>query len=87
MVKVKRDSGVCWKKVMWIVVDGIVYVYVFFNNIIIIIIDCQGNVLFWVIFGGVGFCGFCKSMFFVVQVVVENVGNVVKDYGLKNLEV
>lgn len=79
---------VCFcKKVKKIVVDGIVYIYVFFNNIIVIIIDCQGNVLFWVIFGGFGFCGLCKSILFVVQVVVECVGQVVLEYGLKNLDV
>lgn len=59
------------------VVDGMVYIYVFFNNIIVIIIDCLGNVLVWVIFGGLGFCGLCKFILFVVQVVVECVGVVV----------
>lgn len=81
-------SGICiCKKVKKMVVDGVVYIYVFFNNIIVIIFDCQGNVLFWVIFGGFGFCGLCKSIFFVVQVVVERVGNVVVEYGFKNLDV
>lgn len=75
------------KKIKCVVIDGVVYVYVFFNNIIVIIIDCQGNVLLWVIFGGVGFCGLCKFILFVVQVVVEKVGCGVFDYGVKFLEV
>lgn len=37
--------------------------------------------------GGQGFKGLCKLMLFVVQVVVELVGCVVMEYGVKNLEV
>lgn len=84
MVKVLICVCKCVRKQVF---DGVVYIYVFFNNIIVIIIDCQGNVLGWVIVGGFGFCGFCKFILFVVQVVVECCVDVVKEYGIKNLEV
>jgi small subunit ribosomal protein S11 len=52
------------KRVKKSVVDGVAHVHASFNNIIIIITDRQGNVSLWVISGGCGFCGFCKSIFF-----------------------
>lgn len=56
------------------IVVGVVYVNFFFNNIKILIFDVQGNVIFWFFVGIMGFKGFCKFMFYVVQMVVEDVG-------------
>lgn len=64
------------------VVYGVVYVYVMFNNMMVFILDLEGNVLMWFFVGCVGFKGFCKGMLFVVQVVVQNVGYQVCDYGV-----
>ena len=75
------------KRVKKNVVDGIAHIHASFNNTIITITDRQGNALAWATSGGSGFRGSRKSTPFAAQVAAERVGNVVKDYGVKNLEV
>jgi small subunit ribosomal protein S11 len=75
------------KKVKKHVTDGIVHVHASFNNTIITITDRQGNTLGWATAGGSGFRGSRKSTPFAAQVAAEKVGNVVKEFGVKNLEV
>ena len=69
------------------VVDGIAHIHASFNNTIITITDRQGNALAWATSGGSGFRGSRKSTPFAAQVAAERVGNMVKEFGLKNLEV
>ena len=69
------------------VVDGIAHIHASFNNTIVTITDRQGNTLGWATSGGSGFRGSRKSTPFAAQVAAERVGEVVKEYGLKNLEV
>lgn len=45
---------------------GIVYIYLIFNNIIVIIIDLFGNVIVWVSVGICGFLGIKKGILFAV---------------------
>lgn len=66
---------------------GIVYIYLIFNNIIVIIIDLFGNVIVWVSVGICGFLGIKKGILFVVQFVVEKVVKMVMDYGMRIVEV
>jgi small subunit ribosomal protein S11 len=75
------------KKVKRDVSDGIAHIHASFNNTIITITDRQGNALAWTTAGGSGFRGSRKSTPFAAQVAAERVGNIVKDYGMKNLEV
>ncbi len=75
------------KKVKKSVTDGIVHVHASFNNTIITITDRQGNTLGWATAGGSGFRGSRKSTPFAAQVAAERVGNIVKEFGVKNLEV
>ena len=75
------------KKVKKNVVDGIVHVHATFNNTIITITDRKGNALSWATAGGSGFRGSRKSTPFAAQVAAERAGEVVKDFGMKNLEV
>ena len=75
------------KRVKKNVVDGIAHIHASFNNTIITITDRQGNTLGWATSGGSGFRGSRKSTRFAAQVAAERVGNAVKEYGLKNLEV
>jgi small subunit ribosomal protein S11 len=75
------------KKVKKTVVDGIAHVHASFNNTIITITDRQGNALAWTTAGGSGFRGSRKSTPFAAQVAAERVGEIVKEYGRKNLEV
>lgn len=68
-------------------VDGVAHVHASFNNTIITITDRQGNALSWATSGGCGFRGSRKSTPFAAQVAAEKAGQVVKDFGMKNLDV
>lgn len=75
------------KRVKKNVVDGVAYIHASFNNTIITITDRQGNALAWTTAGGSGFRGSRKSTPFAAQVAAERVGEMVKEMGVKNLEV
>ena len=75
------------KKAKRNVVDGIAHIHASFNNTIVTITDRQGNALAWATSGGSGVRGSRKSTPFAAQVAAERVGDMVKEYGLKNLEV
>lgn len=75
------------KKVKKQVADGIAHIHASFNNTIITITDRQGNALGWATAGGSGFRGSRKSTPFAAQVAADRVGQVVKEFGLKNLDV
>ncbi|BCX88829.1 small subunit ribosomal protein S11 [Methylomarinovum tepidoasis] len=67
--------------------DGIAHIHASFNNTIITITDRKGNTLAWASAGGSGFRGSRKSTPFAAQVAAEKAGNVVKEYGMRNLDV
>lgn len=67
--------------------DGVAHVHASFNNTIITISDRQGNTLAWATSGGSGFRGSRKSTPFAAQVAADRVGQAVKEYGMKNVEV
>jgi len=75
------------KRVKKNVVDGVAHIHASFNNTIVTITDRQGNTLAWATAGGSGFRGSRKSTPFAAQVAAERVGNVIKEFGVKNLEV
>lgn len=75
------------KRVKKNVVDGVAHIHASFNNTIITITDRQGNTLAWATSGGSGFRGSRKSTPFAAQVAAERAGNVVKEYGMKNMDV
>jgi small subunit ribosomal protein S11 len=75
------------KKVKKNVVDGIAHVHATFNNTIVMVTDRQGNALAWATAGGSGFRGSRKSTPFAAQVAAERVAEMVKEMGMKNLDV
>ena len=75
------------KKVKKNVVDGIAHVHATFNNTIVTVTDRQGNALAWATAGGSGFRGSRMSTPFAAQVAAERVAVVVKEMGMKNLDV
>jgi small subunit ribosomal protein S11 len=75
------------KRVKKNVVDGVAHVHASFNNTIVTITDRQGNTLSWATSGGSGFRGSRKSTPFAAQVAAENASNVVKEMGMKNVDV
>lgn len=74
------------KKVKRNIVDAIAYISASFNNTIIAITDKQGNALAWSSAGACGFKGSRKSTPFAAQVAAEKVGIIVKEFGVKNIE-
>lgn len=75
------------KKVKKFVSDGVAHVHASFNNTIVTITDKQGNTLAWATSGGSGFRGSRKSTPFAAQVAADKVGEKVREFGLKNLDV
>jgi small subunit ribosomal protein S11 len=75
------------KKVKKSVTDGVAHIHASFNNTIITISDRQGNALAWATAGGSGFRGSRKSTPFAAQVAADRVGQMVKEYGVRNLDV
>lgn len=75
------------KRVKKDVADGIAHIHASFNNTIITITDRQGNALAWATAGGSGFRGSRKSTPFAAQVAAEKAGSVVKEFGMKNMDV
>ena len=75
------------KRVKKNVVDGVAHIHASFNNTIVTITDRQGNTLAWATAGGSGFRGSRKSTPFAAQVAAENASNVVKEMGMKNMDV
>jgi small subunit ribosomal protein S11 len=75
------------KKVKKNVVDGIAHIHASFNNTIVTITDRQGNALAWATSGGSGFRGSRKSTPFAAQVAAERAAAVVKEMGMKNVDV
>ena len=75
------------KRVKKQVADGIAHIHASFNNTIVTITDRQGNALAWSTAGGSGFRGSRKSTPFAAQVAAERCGEMVKEFGMKNLEV
>ena len=86
-LKMAKTAPTKRKKVKKNVTDGIAHVHASFNNTIITITDRQGNALGWATAGGSGFRGSRKSTPFAAQVAAERVGHIVKEFGVKNLEV
>lgn len=83
----KAVTGKSRRKVKKLLSDGVVHIHASFNNTIITVTDRQGNVLAWATAGGSGFRGSRKSTPFAAQVAADRVGESVKDYGVKNLDV
>lgn len=82
-----KPSSRSKKKVKKHVADGVAHVHASFNNTIITITDRQGNALGWATAGGSGFRGSRKSTPFAAQVAADRVGTLVKEFGVKNIDV
>lgn len=83
----KKDLLRSKKRIKKQILDGIAHIHASFNNTIVAISDRKGNILGWATAGGSGFRGSRKSTPFAAQVAAERCAAIVKDYGIKNLEV
>lgn len=82
-----KSSARARKKIKRHVSDGIAHIHASFNNTIISITDRQGNMLAWTTAGSSGFKGSRKSTPFAAQVAASRVGEIIQEFGMKNLEV
>ncbi len=82
-----KPSGRPKKKITRTILDAVAHVQASFNNTIITITDRQGNTLAWATAGGAGFRGSRKSTPFAAQVAADRVGEVVKEFGMRNLDI
>ncbi len=80
-------SGRSSKRIKRDISDGIAHISASFNNTIITITDRKGNALAWASAGASGFRGSRKSTPFAAQIAAEKAGNVVKEFGMRNLDV
>lgn len=74
------------KKTKRVVSEAIAHISANFNNTIITFTDKGGNVLAWSSAGACGFKGSRKSTPFAAQVAAEKAGNIVKELGVKSLD-
>ena len=81
---VKKKTKVKSKKK---IASGVAHIISSFNNTIITISDDNGNALAWSSAGLKGFKGSRKSTPFAAQIAAEDVGNKVKEFGIKNLKI
>jgi small subunit ribosomal protein S11 len=81
-----RTRPVTKKKTRQNITDAIAYINASFNNTIITITDKAGNVLAWSSAGTSGFKGSRKSTPFAAQTAADKVGTIVREFGVKNLE-
>ncbi len=82
--KVRAPRG---KKIKKQVFHGRVYIKATYNNTIVSLTDQNGNLLAWSSAGQVGFRGPKKATPYAAGVIVRNVAEKVKDYGLKDVNV
>ena len=75
------------KKVKKFVTHGRAYIQSSYNNTLITLTDPSGNVLAWSSAGQVGFKGPKKATPYAAGIIVRNVVEKVKDYGLKSVDV
>ncbi len=75
------------RKIKRQVLNAVAHIYSTFNNTIISVTDTNGNVLGWSTSGGSGFRGSRKSTPFAAQVATEKCINIIKIYGIKNLDI
>lgn len=83
----KKKSLNFKKKIKKQIIDGIAHIHASFNNTIVTITDRQGNSLGCATAGGSGFRGSRKSTPFAAQIAAEKCAEIVKHYGIKNLEI
>ncbi|MEK7648360.1 MAG: 30S ribosomal protein S11 [Patescibacteria group bacterium] len=89
-VEKKEGSGVkkkSKKKVYRSIPVGAVHIKATFNNTIVTVTDAHGNVLGWASAGGCGFRGPKKATPYAASVIVKQVMERVKPYGLTDASV
>lgn len=83
----KKDKKGGKKKDKRVVPHALAHIRATFNNTLISITDPEGNVLSWSSAGKIGFKGSRKGTPFAAQVAGQNAGNLVRDLGVRTIDV
>ncbi len=83
MPKIKSKKS----KIIKNVPRGRAYIKATYNNTIVTLTDSMGNVLAWSNAGNLGFKGPKKATPYAASIIVKNVVEKVKEYGLKEVQV
>ncbi len=83
----QKDKKSGKRKEKRLVPHGLVSIQATFNNTIISISDPEGNLVAWSSAGKVGFKGSRKGTPFAAQMAGQNVGQLVRDVGMRTLDV
>ena len=75
------------KKLIKLITHGRACIQATFNNTIVSITDGNGDVIGWASAGGTGFKGPKKSTPYAASMVVKKVLDMVKEYGIKEVNV
>ncbi len=83
----KAPSKTGKRKIKRNVPTGVAHIQSTFNNTIITISDCNGDVISWATAGGKGFKGSRKSTPFAAQVAAEDAARKAMDAGMRSVAV
>jgi small subunit ribosomal protein S11 len=87
VAKGKRERKGGKKREKRSVPHGVAHIQATFNNTLVSIADPEGKVLAWSSAGRIGFKGSRKGTPFAAQVAAQNVGSMVKDLGMRTVDV
>ena len=87
MAKVQKKGTTRKKKEKKNVPNGIAHIQSTFNNTIITISDCAGDVVAWSTAGTMGFKGSKKSTPFAAQMAGEDAGKKAMAHGMKSIDI
>ena len=83
----KKDKKGGKRRDKRVVPHAVAHIRATFNNTLISITDPEGNVLSWASAGKIGFKGSRKGTPFAAQVAGQNAGNLVRDLGVRTIDV
>lgn len=83
----KKDRKGGKKKDKRVVPHALAHIQATFNNTKISVTDPEGNMLGWASAGKIGFKGSRKGTPFAAQVAGQNAGNLVRDLGVRSVDV
>jgi small subunit ribosomal protein S11 len=81
-----KKTGTAKKKVVKVEAVGEVHIHASFNNIIISLTNCEGQVISWSSAGKMGFRGSKKNTPYAAQTAAENCGKVAYEAGLRKVK-
>ncbi len=83
----KSEASVAKKSSKKSVINGIAYINVSYNNILVSIADSKGDTLAWTTSGSMGFKGSKKSTPYAANIVAKECSEKVKKFNMMNVKI